>query len=48
MKQSSKDNDESDDRNNEMSIGRLLIRQVLREFVGLEDSDATTKEVCYV
>lgn len=28
-----------------MNIGNLLLRQVLREFIGLENSDTTTKEV---
>ncbi|MCP9263725.1 hypothetical protein DINM_007106 [Dirofilaria immitis] len=39
-----KDNDEADNRNNEMNIGSLVLRQVLREFIGLENSDTTTKE----
>uniref|UniRef100_A0A0R3RL20 WD_REPEATS_REGION domain-containing protein n=1 Tax=Elaeophora elaphi TaxID=1147741 RepID=A0A0R3RL20_9BILA len=39
-----KDNDGNDNRSNEIRIGNLILRQVLREFVGLENSDTTTKE----
>ncbi|CAG9540911.1 unnamed protein product [Cercopithifilaria johnstoni] len=39
-----RDNDEKEDRNNEMNIRNLLLRQVLREFIGIENSDATIKD----
>uniref|UniRef100_A0A0M3IML5 IFT140 second beta-propeller domain-containing protein n=1 Tax=Ascaris lumbricoides TaxID=6252 RepID=A0A0M3IML5_ASCLU len=38
------DNDD-EDTEYEKSLGRLLIRRLLREFVGLEDSDKSTREV---